>query len=224
MHPSTQNLTQNGIQNICQPAGWKLVLTENEIMFAVEKCANVINKLFDGKDIVVVCILKGAVYFFVDLTRYLTVPHSTYFIEATSYHDKQTQSACVSIMSSIEPSKFTNKDVILVDELFDNGHTMNQIKVAIHEKALVPMDKIFTCTIFKKNKITEFVPPDLYGVVVPNVWLVGYGLDDKQKCRNWKSLWACPKCEGVDNSTDDAIFEDDAYYQIVRNEILAQLE
>ena len=48
-------------------------------------------------------------------------------------------------MGSIEPSKFADRHVILIDELFDNGHTINTIKTAIHEKANVPLELIFTC-------------------------------------------------------------------------------
>ena len=202
---------------------WKLILSAEEIKMFVKKCASVINSKFEGKDIVVVCILKGAVYFFVDLTRELDIPYSTYFIKATSYHNGQTQSETLSITGSIEPSKFINKHVILVDELFDNGHTMEQIKMAIHEKASVPLDKIFTCTLFKKNKETSCPEPDLYGVIVPNVWLVGYGLDDKQEKRGWTHLFACPKCADVPESEDDVIFKDSVAYDQMRKELFCPI-
>ena len=103
---------------------WKVVLTPEEINTVVKYCAKQINDKFKGKNIVICAILKGAVYFFVDLTRYLTIPYSCYFIEASSYHNKQTQSEMLKIESSINPSKFEGKHVILLDELFDNGLTM----------------------------------------------------------------------------------------------------
>ena len=196
------------------PANWKLLLREEQIQYRVKKCASVINKKFMGKKITIVCILKGAVYFFVDLTRYLTVEHSCYFIESSSYHNSQTQSEVCSIMGSIEPKKFVNRDVILIDELFDNGLTLYQVKNAIHEKAEVPLDKIFTCTLFKKNKLTKYPEPDLYGIVIPNVWVVGYGLDDKQEKRNWTALIGCPKSEGIPESEDDIIFKDESAYKL----------
>lgn len=191
---------------------WKLLLTEDQIQFYVKKCAAIINEKFAGKKIVVVCVLKGAVYFFVDLTRYLTIEHSCYFIESSSYHNNQTQSETCSIMGSIEPSKFVDRDVILIDELFDNGLTLHQVKTAINEKALVDLDRIFTCTLFKKNKSTKYPEPDLFGVCIPNVWVVGYGLDDNQEKRNWTCLFACPKSEGIPESDDDIIFKDCEQY------------
>ena len=203
---------------------WKLVLTKPEIHNCVKDCANKINEKFKGQDVVMVCILKGAAYFFVDLTRELAIPHSCYFIEATSYHNSQTQSATLSVMSSIEPKKFEGKQVILVDELFDNGQTMYEIKQAIHEKANVPLDMIYTCVAFKKNKETKYPQPDLFGVEVPNVWLVGYGLDDKQEKRNWTSLFACPKSEGIPQTEDDKIFEDSDAYNKMRYNLMNFLD
>jgi hypoxanthine phosphoribosyltransferase len=186
---------------------WRLILTADEIRLCVQKCANVINAKFAGKEVVIACILKGAVYFFTDLTRMLTIPHSCYFIEASSYKDKQTQNEHVEILSQIIPSKFAGKHVILLDELFDNGNTLMRIKDAIHEKANVPYNMIFTCTLFIKNKQSHCPKPDLIGIAVPDVWLVGYGLDDKQEKRNWIHLFARPKEVLSLRNTDDAIFD-----------------
>ena len=197
----------------------RLVLTEEEINCCVKKCADLINKKFNGKNVIVVCILKGAVYFFTDLTRKLTIPHSCYFIEATSYHNNQTQSTNLSILSSINPDKFVDKHVVLLDELFDNGHTMFEIKKAIHEKANVPLEMIYTCVAFIKGKTTNYPPPDLFGIAVPDVWLVGYGLDDCQEKRNWTNLYACPKSSGIPENTDDIIFKSNDQYTKMRSSL-----
>ena len=201
---------------------WKLILTQSEIKSIVKKCANVINEKFEGKNIVIVCLLKGAAYFFVDLTRELIIPYSTYFIEASSYRNKQTQDEEIEILSKIVPSKFIDKHVILIDELYDTGNTIEKVKIAIHDKAAVPYDKIFMCTLFKKNKESTNPDPDFYGIDVPNVWLVGYGLDDNQEKRGWTYLFACPKCKGVPESRDDLIFTDEIFYEKIRNYLIAE--
>lgn len=201
------------------PEKWRLLLNENDINFCVDKCAKHINEIFKGKNVVVVCILKGAAYFFVDLTRKLTIPHSCYFIESSSYHDSQVQSEC-NIMGSIEPSKFKNKHVVLVDELFDNGETMHEMKQAINEKGEVPMNMIFTCTAFKKDKQTWYDAPNLFGITIPNVWVVGYGLDYQQEKRNWTDLWACPKDENITKTTDDQMFDDLEFYDRIRSKLI----
>lgn len=197
---------------------WRLILTSEEIKLAIQELAKIINHKFENKNVVVVCILKGASYFFVDLTRELIIPHSTYFIEASSYRDSQTQSE-VEVCSRIVPSKFENKEVILIDELYDNGSTLEMIRNKIIKVGNVPQEKIFTCTLFKKNKKTNHPEPNLYGLIVPDVWLVGYGLDDCQEKRNWTYLYACPKSVNALASEDDLLFESEDYYQEVRKQL-----
>lgn len=204
---------------------WKLILTPEDINSCVKKCADTINDKFRGKNIILVCILKGAVYFFVDLSRYLKIPYSCYFIEASSYHNDQTQSDKINIGSQIEKSKFIDKYVILIDELYDNGHTMEYIREMIHTKADVPLDRIFTCTLFKKNKPSILSDKlDLYGIEVPNVWLVGYGLDDRQEKRGWTHLYACPKTVGLEPTADDIIFTNENEYQTIRKKLKTESE
>jgi len=202
---------------------WKLIMTDTEIQNRVKKCADIINEKFAGKDIVLTCILEGAAYFFVDLSRLVTIPYSCYFLKASSYKDGQSQSDKIELMSRIVPSEFANKEVILIDELYDNGHTMKKVKDAIHEKGQVPLDRIFTCTLFRKYKPGQQTDLDLFGIDVPNVWLVGYGLDDQQEKRGWTHLFGCPKLKDIPETPDDAIFSDNDYYLSMRQQIIKQL-
>ena len=202
---------------------WRLILTESEIKKCIKKCADKINKEFRGRDIVLTCILKGAVYFFVDLSREIIIPHSTYFIEASSYLNSQTQNEEVEVLSRIVPSKFKDKCVILLDELYDSGNTISKTKQIIHEKASVPMDMIYTCTLFKKDRLDVCQNPDIYGIDLPNVWFVGYGLDHNQEKRGWTYLFACPKCDNVEKNIDDKIFTDDNYYQEMRKKLVNKI-
>jgi len=198
---------------------WRLIMTPKEIEYQVKRCAKIIDEKFAGKNVIVVNVLKGATYFFVDLTRELTIPYSSYHIEASSYHDKQTQTEQVKLSSEINPDKFKGKDVILLDELYDNGNTLENVRQLICTIAGVPLDRIFTCTAFRKNKHTTQPQPDLYGITVPDVWLVGYGLDDKQEKRGWPYLVACPKEDGVPKTNDDAIFTNDVAYAEMRKNL-----
>ena len=214
---------------------WRVILTSQEIEKCVQKCADYINNNFKGKKIIMTCILKGAVYFLADLTRKLIIPHSCYFIESSSYKDKQVQDEKVEILSKIIPSKFADREVILIDELFDNGTTLNYVKNAIHEQGNVPLDKIFTCTLFKKSRDYSLTctnnntdiqcakSPDLIGIEVPDIWLVGYGLDDCQEKRGWTYLFACPKAPDVSKTKDDIIFENDEIYKQMRIKILSEI-
>jgi hypoxanthine phosphoribosyltransferase len=201
--------------------GWKLLLDKDQIEVVVQGCADYINKNFKGKDIVLTCILKGAVYFLTALSQKLIIKHSLYFIEASSYKDSQTQGDKVAIAGGLVPSKFANKHIILIDELFDNGETIAGVKKHMQKTCEIHPSMIFTCTLFKKKKGVSYLSddaglgsaPDLFGIEVPDVWLVGYGLDFKQHCRGWTNLYACPKDEGVKLSPDDELFANDEIYK-----------
>ena len=204
-------------------SNWKRILSKDQIKLINWKLATHINKRFKGQKIIVACILKGAIYFHAHLTELLTVEHSQYFIEASSYHDAQTQSDQIEILSQIVPSKFAGRKVILLDELYDNGTTLNNVKKKISELAFVDPNDIFTCTIFKKDKETDQPDPDLFGILVPNVWLVGYGLDNKQEMRNWTDLWAVPKADNIAPTEDDKLFTDCDFYNGITARIINDL-
>ena len=212
------------------PKGSILILEEEYVDKCVEKCANILNKKFRDceNEVLLVCVLKGATYFYVDLSRKLEFIHSCYFMEASLYKNCQVQSENVEILTHIDPSKFFGKKIILVDELYDTGHTLTNIKQHILTHANVPVDDILTCTAFQKVKkniigttgtigtIGTMGVPDVCGMVLPDVWLIGYGLDDKQYFRNLKCLYACPKTDNVQKTEDDKIFDDPEMYNKYR--------
>lgn len=198
-------------------SSWRLLLSDTQIQTCVKSCANYINSKFKNQDLILVCILKGAVYFFVDLTKLLIIPYSTYFIEASSYKNNQAQSDQVQI-SQINPEKFINKTIILIDELFDSGKTINGVKTHIIQKT--GSDKIFVITLFQKIREIKFKPPDFVGLLIPDLWLVGYGLDDRQEKRGWTHLYAIPKLPDIPKTEFDTIFISPEYYGYLRSRLI----
>jgi len=195
------------------PEGWKLIISDFTIHTCVQKLARAVDERYNlsvsKKDIVICSILKGAVYFTVDLSREMETDHSLYFVEASSYSG-QEQSEKVETLSNIVPDKFINKHVLLVDELYDNGKTLHTVKELLLNDKKLKLEEydITTCVIFHKNKETSYPKPDLVGFRdMPNVWYVGYGLDDNQKKRNLRNLYAVPKVAGLEKTPDDIIFE-----------------
>lgn len=211
----------------CSELNWRLLLTSEDIQHGVEKLANEINDLYalpQSKPLVLVGILKGVYVFLADLSRRLTVPHSVYFLEASSY--KGQQRGEVHFATQIVPEKIRNHQVLLLDELFDHGNTMLSMYNALlkhPELGLTPAD-VRTCTLFIKESGTSLPPPDLVGLAkLPALWLVGYGLDDNGEKRGWPHLFACPKIEGVPKCAEDAIFDDDDAYEELRRRIVDDL-
>eukprot|EP01095_Lingulamoeba_sp_RSL-Kostka_P004593 TRINITY_DN15823_c0_g1_i1.p1 TRINITY_DN15823_c0_g1~~TRINITY_DN15823_c0_g1_i1.p1 ORF type:complete len:251 (+),score=78.67 TRINITY_DN15823_c0_g1_i1:94-846(+) len=204
---------------------WKLICTKEEIQLAVKNVARQIEGKFEGENILLVCILKGCAYFFVDLTRALKIPYSIYFIEASSYHNSQTQSETVELLSVLVKEKFENKKVILVDELYDNGTTLQCVKEKVMEELLIPESEIFTCTLFRKDKQVTQPLPDYVGIdTIPDLWVVGYGLDDQQEKRGWDCLYACPKLPEIPKIEEDKIFDESEeglnVYKNIRQKII----
>jgi len=191
--------------------GWKCLING----FDVHHQAGVLARKLDIKfhkekgDIVLCCILKGAAYFLVDLSRALEsldVNHSIYFIEASSYVH-QTQAEHMSITREIVAEKFIDKHVVLIDELYDNGKTL---KLGNNIRSLT------TCVMFRKKKKEKpnFPQPDLIGFDdLPDVWLVGYGLDYDGLHRGSLALFAVP------NEGEDEVFKSKEEYEKVKKEI-----
>lgn len=179
----------------------KLVVEEADLLMAVEDVAEKINSRFSGEDVTLVCVLKGAAYFTVDLSRMLDIKHSVYFIDASSYDgQKRTE---VFIPDGLIPEKFIGKKVIILDELIDSGHTLFNIKKAFLE--FMSEEDVTTCVAMNKvlcgkEKIME---ADIIGIDVPDVWLVGYGLDDNGYHRNSMHVYAVPKVVDSDKTDDD---------------------
>ena len=209
------------VRSVCHT--WKLLVNESEINIINDRLAKYINEKFAKQNIVIVAMLKGSVYFFVDLTRRLTIPYSTYFIETSIYNDSLNQSSEINLDTKIIPSKFINKKIILLDELYNNGVTLAKTKEKIVELTNIDPHDIFTCVMFKKQKITDQPQPDLCGLEIPDIWICGYGIDDWQEKRGWTHLFAVPKTDEIQHTNDDRLFINDEYYELKRKEIKNQI-
>lgn len=201
----------------------RLLLNAAEIKIIVEACAVRIDECFKNEDLLMVCIEKGGLYFFADLTRAMKTDHVCDFIKASSYRG-QKQELNISIKSEIVASDFEGKTVILVDDIWDTGHTMQAIIEALHERANVPREKIYTCVAFHKIRPDVTTKPDFAAFTIPNVWVYGYGLNNGYgKQRNLNELHAVPKQENIPIGPDDNIFSDPEAYKATRDKNMHQV-
>lgn len=190
------------------PSGWKLVYTRDTIMDAVATVAAELDRDYAGKDLVLVAILSGAAYFMVDLSRALSIPHRVHYIQGSSYDGVQQGDVHIALLTNKDVSSMKDKHILLVDELYDNGKTLHEVARRITDE--VPVASIKSCVTFRKRKeINTYAPPDYCGIDnIPDVWYVGYGLDDDGDKRSWLNLWGVPKPHGMALSPDDiALFK-----------------
>jgi hypoxanthine phosphoribosyltransferase len=155
-------------------------LTVDQIQKKVRELADRISEEYEGKELLAVGILKGAFIFFSDIVRLIRVPLVVDFLIASSYIKSETSGKVV-IHYDIRED-FTDKDVLLVDDIVDTGVTLNYLRERILMKGPASL-KI--CTFLdKKGRREVDIPLDYVGFEIPNDFVVGYGLDYDNKFRN----------------------------------------
>ena len=152
----------------------KVLLTENDIQKRVNELAQQISQDYKDKEsLILVGILKGAFIFLADLSRKLTIPHIVDFMALSSYGKSSTSSGAVRIIMDLrEPIQ--DQNVLIVEDIVDTGNTINYLFKTL--KGRNPAS-IKTCTLLRKNPNNCKFKIDYLGFEVPNVWVVGYGLD-----------------------------------------------
>jgi len=152
----------------------RILISEGDIQRRVAEIASEIDKDYDKKEgIVLIGILKGAFIFSADLSRKLTIPHSVDFMSISSYGDMAEFGGAVRLILDLrKPVK--DKHVIVVEDIVDSGHTMNYLYQTLKGREPASLK---TCTLFLKKRDGLDVPLNYVGFEIPDVWVVGYGLD-----------------------------------------------
>ncbi len=158
----------------------KPLFTTRQIQIRIKELADMISKDYNGKDLLVIGILKGAFMFFSDIVRLIRVPLIIDFIIASSYA-KTESSGEVKVYYDVKEN-ISNKDVILIDDIVDTGITLNEIRKRI--LARYPKSLKICVLLNKKERRIMDVPLDYVGFDIPNEFVVGYGLDYENQFRN----------------------------------------
>ncbi len=158
----------------------KPFLTVEQIQARVRELAEKISADYEGSEILVVGILKGAVMFFSDLTRQIRTPINMDFLIASSYIKDHTTGE-VKIHADLRES-ISGKNVILIEDIIDTGMTLNYIKDMLLKRNPASL-KI--CTLLDKKSCRKVdLTLDYIGFEIPDEFVVGYGLDYDNKFRN----------------------------------------
>ena len=159
----------------------KVLISEQELAAKVEELAAKISADFEGREVLVVTLLKGGVMFSVDLMRKLTVPVEIDFMNVSSYGASSKTSGVVKIDKDLD-KPIAGKHVLLVEDIIDSGLTLNYVKEILLSREPASL-KI--CTILDKpSRRKTHVDVDYTGFEIPDEFVVGYGLDYAQKHRN----------------------------------------
>ena len=159
-----------------------ILYTEQEIQSKIKELAQKMNKFYNGEEVYVVCALKGAVMFAVDLVKHLDMPLKMEFIRLSSYNGGTKSSGKVNAVDISLPD-LNGKNVLIVEDIVDTGLTakflLDFLNCNFHTKSTK-----FCSLLDKKITRQTDVEPDYYGFEVDDKFLVGYGLDYDGYYRN----------------------------------------
>ena len=159
----------------------KMMMTEEEVNQKIKELALLISKDYAGKSVHLVCILKGASFFACELAKRITVPVTIDFMSVSSYGGGTESSGHVKIIKDLD-SPLEGKNVIVVEDIVDSGRTLSHLMDLL--KSRNP-ESIELCALLDKpeRRVVE-VDVKYVGFQVPDLFVVGYGLDYDQKYRN----------------------------------------
>ena len=159
----------------------KVLLSEEEVDSRIKQIAAKVSKDYAGKEIHLICVLKGGVFFTCELAKRITVPVSLDFMSVSSYGDDTKSSGVVKIVKDLD-QPLEGKDVLIVEDIIDSGKTLNHLKPMLESRNPA---SLHLCTLLSKPDRREVEVPVRYiGFEVPDEFVVGYGLDYAQKYRN----------------------------------------
>ena len=159
--------------NELHPELSKILISNEQIQTRVQELADQINRDYATIDrLYIVGILKGAFIFMADLTRRLAIPHVVDFMALSSY-GKTTTSGTVRILMDLRES-IEGQHVLIVEDILDSGNTLNYLCRILQDREPASLR---TCVLVRKIRPDVNLSIDYLGFDIPDVWVVGYGLD-----------------------------------------------
>ncbi|MDH5607732.1 MAG: hypoxanthine phosphoribosyltransferase [Anaerolineae bacterium] len=159
----------------------RVLVEEDAIQARVAALAAQISDDYRGLgSIVIVSILKGSFMFTSDLVRRLTIPHYVDFMALSSYGSNAVSGA-VRVLLDLRADIF-NKHVLIVEDIVDTGKTIEYLTTMLNARHPASLK---TCVLTRKENKNEHIPVDYLGFTIPDVWVVGYGLDFAERHRTW---------------------------------------
>ncbi|MBQ8663080.1 MAG: hypoxanthine phosphoribosyltransferase [Eubacterium sp.] len=155
--------------------------TEEQVTSKIAELAAQINEDMKGEPVTIICILKGASFFACDLAKRLTMPVVMDFMMVSSYGDGTVSSGNLRVKKDLEES-IEGKNVIVVEDIVDSGRTLKYLKQDLKDRGA---KSVKLCALLSKPARHEVeVDVEYIGFVIPDEFVVGYGLDYAQKYRN----------------------------------------
>ena len=160
----------------------KVLLTEEEVDARIQAIGDQISRDYEGRQVHLVCVLKGGSFFMCELAKRIRVPVSLDFMSVSSYGSETKSSGVVKIVKDLDET-LAGKDVIVVEDIVDSGRTLSYLMEMLKDRKPASLR---LCTLLDKpeRRVVD-VHVDYTGFEIPDEFVVGYGLDYDQKYRNF---------------------------------------
>ena len=162
----------------------KVLLTEEELKNKVSEIGKQITEDYRGKDLLIICVLRGAVIFLSDLLREIDTQVDMDFMAVSSYQGTKS-TGVVKIIKDLQ-TDIRGKEVLIVEDILDTGRTLDYLIRLLKERDPASV-KVCSLLIKKEREVVK-VPVDYYGFYIPDEFVVGYGLDYNDRYRNLKYI------------------------------------
>jgi len=160
---------------------YKTLIPSEDIQSRVRELAGRISEDYRESNPLLITLLKGAFIFSADLVRNLSIPHEVDFITLFSYSEGSRRNPVVGVINHLR-SRTEGRDVILIDEIVDTGHTLSRLMGTLRDYRV---NSLKICTLLDKPEAREVDIDVAYvGFTIPDVFVVGYGLDYRERFRN----------------------------------------
>jgi hypoxanthine phosphoribosyltransferase len=159
----------------------RVLIEEEKLNQRIAELGAEISKEYEGQEVCLICILKGSVFFTCELAKRITIPVTLDFMSVSSYGASTVSSGVIDVKKDLDES-IENKNVIVIEDIIDTGRTL---KYLLEDLSKRNPKSLKLCTMLDKpdRRVTD-VTTDYTGFVIPDEFVIGYGLDYDQKYRN----------------------------------------
>lgn len=159
----------------------EVVFSEETVKERIREMGKQISAVYEGKELHLICVLRGGSFFMCELAKYITVPVSIDFMSVSSYGAGTESSGNIKINKDLD-DPIAGKHVLVVEDIIDSGRTLSHLMELLESRR---PESLALCTLLDKpeRRVIE-VDVDYTGFEIPDLFVVGYGLDYAQKYRN----------------------------------------
>jgi hypoxanthine phosphoribosyltransferase len=159
----------------------KVLISQEKVDARIKELGEQISRDYEGKELHLICVLKGGVFFMCELAKHITIPVSLDFMSVASYGAEKSSSGIVKITKDLDET-LENREVLVVEDIIDSGRTLSHLLELLQKRN---PNSMRLCTLLDKpdRRVCE-VQVEYVGFEIPDEFVVGYGLDYAQQYRN----------------------------------------